>query len=591
MPQDQVDEVKSKVDIVSLLSEYITLKKAGRNYRANCPFHGEKTPSFMVSPELQIYKCFGCGETGDVFTFLEKREGMDFFEALKFLGDRVGVKIVSQDGGQMGEKERLYSLSSMASKFYSYMLLTHPSGKKALDYLTRERGLKMDTLKHFNLGFSPSFSRPLVNLLVNKKKYHADELVKAGLTYFKGRDLVDRFEGRIIFPLYDHRGNIIGFSGRLLPGDPREETSGKYINSPDTAIYHKSKVLYGLNWTKDVIKADKSALVVEGEIDLISLYQAGVRNVVAIKGSALTEEHADLLLRFTDKIILSLDSDIAGNMAARRGIAQAYKKGLEIRVLKLTDYKDPDEAVRKNPDAFRRAMDRAINIWDYLLEETFKKYDLSSGEGKRKVGREVVPILASIEDSIVQAHYIELTAKKLGVPESAVFSEVRRGKPEFEMAQISSVVEDKTPKDRRHKLEEELLSTIFLLDPKLLRDKDTKMLIITPLCKRILEEFEKFDSESKTFNISDFGKTLPRELFPGFSEMVLSLGDDGDTDALEKELLSVKKEINSLDIKEKMEILAKKMATIEGEKDKKGLSEARKEFSLLSKKLIELEEK
>ena len=591
MPQDQVEEVKGKTDIVALLSEYLTLKKAGRNYKANCPFHGEKTPSFMVSPELQIYKCFGCGAHGDCFTFLQEHERMDFYEALKFLAGRAGVKITPINAGQDNEKERLFSMSSLASKLYSYMLFTHPSGEKALSYLTRERGIRMDTLKHFNVGFSPSFSKPLVNLLINRKKFSSQELVRGGLTYYKGRDLVDRFEGRIIFPLYDHRGNCIGFSGRLLPGDPREESTGKYINSPETPIYHKSKVLYGLNWTKEHIKAEKSALIVEGEIDLMSLYQADIKNVVAIKGSALTEDHTDLLLRFTDKIILSLDADMAGNLAARRGIAQAYKKGLEIKVLKLIDYKDPDEAVRHNPEGFSRMVRNAVNIWDYLIEEAFSKYDVTSGEGKRKTGKEVVPILASIEDSIVRAHYTELVARKLEVPVGAVMSEVDHGKPEFEEEEQKSAVEKTENKSRRQKLEEELLSVAFLLDPRLLLEKVTRGLVTTNLCKRIIEEYESFTKSSSSFSISDFGKSLPAELFQGFSEMVLYEEDEMSLGDLKKELLSVKKEIEVMDIKEKMDKLANEMVKLEGEKNKNSLGGIRREFSELSNKLIELEEK
>src|SRR3990167_5278760 len=307
---DQVDEVKQKIDIVSLIGEYVQLKKAGRNYRALCPFHSEKTPSFMVSPELQIYKCFGCGESGDAFSFLEKYEGMDFGEALRFLADRAGIKLVALRPGEQGEKERLYEINNLASRFYHYILVGHPAGKQAYNYLTRERGLKAGTIETFQVGFSPDVPGAIRKFLVEKKKFADRELEKAGLSVL-GRAAIDRFRGRITFPLLDHRGNIVGFAGRTMPGAKTE--LAKYINSPETPIYHKSRVLYGLNLAKTRIKEKKTAIVVEGELDMISSWQAGVENTVAIKGSAFTEEQLRLLTRFCQKVILALDTDFAGD--------------------------------------------------------------------------------------------------------------------------------------------------------------------------------------------------------------------------------------------------------------------------------------
>src|SRR4030043_909411 len=296
--ESQVDEVKSRVGIVGLISEYIPLKKAGRNYKALCPFHGEKTPSFMVSPELQIYKCFGCGESGDAFSFLEKYEGMEFGEALKYLADKAGIKLKPLHPGQFGEKERFFEINRIASKFYNYVLLSHPAGKEALKYLTRERGLKIDILKKFQLGFSPYKEDALAKVLI-KRKYQESELINGGLVY-RGRGLVDRFSGRVIFPLFDHRSNVVGFAGRILPKDDKGDRA-KYINSPETPVYHKSRVLYGLDLAKAEIKRSKEVVIVEGELDMISSWQAGIKNVVAIKGSALTDEQIGLISRLAEK--------------------------------------------------------------------------------------------------------------------------------------------------------------------------------------------------------------------------------------------------------------------------------------------------
>ena len=410
---DQVEEVKQKTDIVALINEYLPLKKAGRNYRANCPFHGEKTPSFMVSPELQIYKCFGCSESGDAFSFLEKYEGMEFYEALKFLAQRTGVKLKAIGDKQYSEREKLYEINELAGKFYQYILAKHPAGKIARQYVLQKRGLKPETIKTFGIGFAPDIPDLLSKFLL-KKKYNHYDIEKTGLVFVGRGRVFDRFRGRVTFPLYDHRGNCIGMAGRILPEYERKEV-GKYINSPETPVYHKGNVLYGLNATRSEIKREKYAVVVEGEVDLISSWQAGIKNIVAIKGTALTPEQIKVLSRLTSKLVLALDSDLAGDSAARRGIEIAQSQGMEVRVVRTGEYKDPDEFARADPEGLKKAIQTAENVWDFLIEVIFAKHDPNTGEGKAKISREIVPILASIEDKIVQSHYISLVAKKLDV--------------------------------------------------------------------------------------------------------------------------------------------------------------------------------
>ena len=411
---DQVAEVKAKTDIVSIISERIELKKAGRNYKANCPFHGEKTASFMVSPELQIFKCFGCSEAGDVFSFLEKFEGMEFPEALKYLADRAGVKLTRGTFGDSTEKEQLIEINIQTLKFYNYMLTNQPVGKRALDYLLKDRGLKMEIIKEFQLGYSPENSYPLSNFLIGKKKFSPKMIQTAGIGIPSGANIYDRFSGRVIFPLFDHRGNPIGFAGRVLPWDKRD--TGKYINSPETPLYHKSSVLFGLNLTRPLIKKKKVAIVVEGELDLISSYQAGIKNVVAIKGSALTEDQVRLLSRFAPKFILALDSDFAGDAAARRGISVAENSGVEVKVAKITGFKDPDEAARGNIDSFKFDLIHAEGVWDFLIDSVMKRFNAETGEGKAKISKELVPILSEIEDKIVQSHYAKRCCREISVP-------------------------------------------------------------------------------------------------------------------------------------------------------------------------------
>lgn len=326
---DQVEEIKQKTDIVSLISEYLELKKAGRNYKAICPFHSEKTPSFVVSPELQMYKCFGCGEGGDVYTFLQKYEGMDFPEALRFLADKAQIKLISIRPEAAGEKEKLFQINSLAARFYNYLLLSHPIGKRALYYLEKQRGLSKDSIKRFLLGFSPEVPGSLVKFLVDKKKFQVKDLEKAGLLLFDSGRAVERFRGRIMFPIFDHRGNVVGFSGRILPSE-RSENLAKYINTPETPVFHKSNLLYGLSLTKEDIKGKKEAILVEGQMDVVSSWEKGITNIVAIGGSALTEEQVRLVSRFAERVVFALDTDFAGNSAARRGVVLAQEADLEV---------------------------------------------------------------------------------------------------------------------------------------------------------------------------------------------------------------------------------------------------------------------
>ena len=587
---DQVEEIKQKTDIVSLISEHIQLKKAGRNYKALCPFHSEKTPSFMVSPELQMFKCFGCGESGDIYSFLEKYEGMEFREALKLLADRAGVKLITRNLGEASEKEKLYQINTLASKFYNYVLLGHPRGKPALDYLTKERGITFETIKTFQLGFSPDVPGVLKRFLVDKKKFTVRDLERVGLVFVQDRLVSDKFRGRIIFPLFDHRGNIAGFSGRVMP--TAKSDLAKYINSPETPIYHKSNLLYGLNLSKSEIKEQKEAVFVEGELDMISSWQAGVKNTVAIKGSALTDEQVRLISRFTKKITLALDTDFAGDTAARRGISVAQKQGLEIQVARLGQYKDPDEAVRKNPPEFKKLLKETVNVWDFILDSIFSRFDLKTGEGKAKISSEVVPVLNSIPDKIVQAHYIGIVANRLKVPESAVSEQISQLKEELISEEEKKIIIPikKIEKSRRQLLEERLLTLAFQGDPKILLASNVNGLIATPLTKRICQEYEKFSQGHKDFSPSEFTENLPKELMNGFAELVLA--DTGeitaDTDDYKQELDLVIHDLEIVDLQHQLEESEAKIRQYEAEEEREKLKKEQEKFAELGQKLTKL---
>ena len=590
---DQVDEVKSKIDIVSLISEHIELKKAGRNYKALCPFHSEKSPSFIVSPEMQIFKCFGCSRSGDVITFLEEYEGMDFYEALKFLAARVGVTLKSFSGGKESEREKLYKINLLAARFYTYVLLNHPRGQEAIKYLTSQRGISIETIKTFQLGFSPDIPFAMKTFLVDKKKISLSDLERVGLIYLKDNRAFDRFRGRIIFPLYDHRGNVVGFSGRIIPGSPKADLK-KYINTPETEIYHKSRILFGLNLTKADIKKTKKAVIMEGEIDLISSWQVGVKNAVAIKGSALTPDQVSLLARYADTLILALDADVAGNEAAKRGIEIASRQGLEIRVVSLTGFKDPDEAAQKAPDKLFDAIDKATNVWDFIIDSTFARLSGKTGLEKAKISKEIVPVLAKIQDKIVQAHYINLVARKLGVPVEAVGQQIEHlDYKEVSGPKVEKITEA-SKKTRRELLEERYLAIGLRYNPEVLVEEELKNLITTPFARRILKEFSLFSKEQKIFDPSIFAGGLPGELVGGFTDLVLKdlPGVEKESpEKLKKELGLLEKELLVLSVKEKLEDAAKRIREIEKSKikDRKKLRVLQLEFGKLTKNLNELE--
>ena len=411
---DQVEEIKTKVDIVEIVNGYVTLKKAGRNWKANCPFHGEKTPSFNVNPELQIFKCFGCGEGGDVYTFLEKIEGMTFGEALKTLADRVGVKLTSYKPSQQEEeKERLLRINKLVFEVYQYLLTGHKTGGLALKYIL-DRGVNRDSVKKWGLGYAPDDWDFLTKFIVNKKGYLVSDLLKLGLLV-EGKNY-DRFRNRVMFPLNNSRGEVVGFAGRVLPGAD-EKSGGKYINTPETELYHKSELLYGFDLTRSEIKKDGFAIVVEGELDAICTYQVGIKNVVAIKGSALTEKQVEILRRVTDRVILALDADMAGNAAARRGIEIAEKMGLYVETVNwslVSGVKDAADLALGESEKLKELIEKPISIYTFFIDTVIKKFGTSI-EGKTRAIKDVLPLLSLIEDPVRKDEYLKELAKKTEV--------------------------------------------------------------------------------------------------------------------------------------------------------------------------------
>lgn len=564
---DSLEEIKQKIDIVSLISEYVQLKRAGRNFKALCPFHQERTPSFVVSPELQIWHCFGtCSEGGDVFKFLMKIEGMEFGEAVRFLAQRAGVKLTPRFGPPQGEKEQLYKVNAAAAAFYHYLLTRHSVGSAALSYLKKERGLRDDTLARFELGFSPDKPDAIAQFLVEKKGYKREDVQRVGLVVQGEKGLVDRFRGRIVFPLKNERGNVVGFSGRVLPKDEGKNLA-KYVNSPETPVYQKRRHLFGLDVTREAIKKEGFALLVEGEFDLLSCWQAGMHNVVAIKGTAFTEEQARLLTRFTTEAVLALDNDSAGDEATTLGIERALESGLTVRVTTLGAFKDPDEAVRADPARFMQKVKNAVGAYEFFIERAFAHFNPREGSGVAAISRELVPLLARIPDAILQAHYIRLVADKLRLSEDAVASQVEkvRAKEPVRAAQPKST-ETLPVKPRRELVEEQLVSLALQTNARFLTGEEMEGLLRMTVIVRIQEELKKFLAQSRKFSPRLFIESLPHELTESAASLLLAQLSPQEVSSAPRELERLRAQLVAADLSTQIEEITQKIKAQE-EKD------------------------
>ena len=423
--EDQVEEVKRKTDIVGLIGQYVALKKMGRHHKGLCPFHSEKTPSFMVNEEMGLYKCFGCGAGGDVIKFLMEIEGVDFREALERLAEKVGVKLVTRKSEFGSDKQKLLEVMELTARYYHWLLTESKAGVEARKYLN-ERKINDKLIETFNLGFSLQGWDNLMEYLTKKKGYSEVVLEKAGLISRRsGGGFFDKFRGRVMFPLQDSGGKVVGFTGRILP-DLAKEGEPKYLNSPETEIYHKGRILYGFYQARQAIREIKRAVLVEGQMDMISSFGAGVTETVAVGGTALTDEQIELLARLTSTIYLSLDADEAGIAAIKRSAELAEKRGLEIKVVQIDGGKDPDEIARNYPNKWREMVEGAVDVYEFVMTRSLEKNDIKTMSGIKKITEEGMPFFVKIENSVMREVWTKKLAEKLGVEASVVKAEMER---------------------------------------------------------------------------------------------------------------------------------------------------------------------
>ncbi len=423
IPNHIIEEIKQRADIVEVVSDALPLKKAGVNYRALCPFHEEKTPSFNVNPEKQIFHCFGCGEGGNAFSFVMKWENVSFPDAVRSLAARYGVAIPSDDGGKQNSQfDRLYSVMEAATSFYHNRLLKEPAGSQIRRYMEK-RGLTDATIQAFRLGFAPDAWDELTNHLKDKG-YDSATLEKAGLIKKSSRgNFIDRFRARVMFPISDPGGKVIAFGGRRL--DDKNKETAKYINSPETPVYHKSRVLYGYDLARKAARNEGAMIVVEGYTDVIALREAGVENCCACSGTAFTPAQAELIKRLCDKVILLFDSDKAGIAAAKRSGSILLDHELGVKVLTLKGYKDPDEYLSSHGQKeFLELAGKASSFVAFVIDQAVLGNDLSNIEGRVAAARETTPYIRRIKDAMERHYYMEILAEKTRIDVKALGNEV-----------------------------------------------------------------------------------------------------------------------------------------------------------------------
>lgn len=420
---DNITEIKSRLSIEDLVAQYVPLKKAGRSFKALCPFHKEKTPSFIVSPEKQIAYCFGCNRGGDIFKFVQEMEGVDFGGAIKLLAEKTGVKLTYDTkfaSQKKEEKQVLYDVNKKTADFFIKRLWETKEGKKVLNY-TKKRGLKEKTIKDFKLGLSPdSFEETYKYLL--KEGFTKQEIVNAGLGVAKDtecNDIYDRFRLRLIFPISDSQGRIVGFGGRVL----RKGDEPKYLNSPESLIYHKSSILYGFDLAKTFIKKEDQVVIVEGYMDVISSFQAGIKNVIASSGTAVAQSGLQFLKRYTKNFVFAFDSDEAGMEAMKRAVELAQPLDINIKIIKNEKYKDPDECIKENPKLWAKLISQASNYMDFYFDLAF-----SSGSNSKEVAATLLPVIKRVSNLVEKDQYVKKLALKLEVSPEVIYGELDKQK-------------------------------------------------------------------------------------------------------------------------------------------------------------------
>jgi len=581
-----IDEIKQKLDIVEVIGSYIKLKKAGANYRAVCPFHSEKKPSFFVSPVRQIWHCFGCGKGGDAFGFVKEIEGVEFGDALRILAQRAGVQLKPMRPELRTQRQRLYEICELSCQFFEKQLIEGNIGKKVKDYLLA-RKIDENSQALWRVGYSPDTWHSLSNFLISKG-YTREEIEKTGLGIKDEKgNFYDRFRGRIMFPIFDLNSQVVGFGGRVFESQKSKTENqapdmvAKYINIPNTLLYDKSQILYGLNGARVDIRKKNGCVLVEGYIDVILSHQAGIKNVVSTSGTALTSYQLNILKRYSENLILAFDMDVGGDSATKRGIDLAQEAGFDIKVVILPQEKDPGDVISENPKDWEKAIEGTKSILDFYFENAFSKSDKTTPEGKKEISKILLPVLKRIPNKIVQSHWIQKLAKELKTGEENVLAELDKVKIETtEQMQSKKPDLEIRKKTRKELLEEKMIFTAL---------KDQKALLLLEK-----EDFDFLSTNTVEILTSlkdiglDFDK-LKEKLSPDSFEILnlIFLETEIKDEEMEfkGEFEKCLNEIRCLMLKGELKNISDRIKEAEEKKDSKEIKLLTEKFSELVKKI------
>ena len=596
MLDSPIDEIKNRLDIVDVVGSYVKLQKTGANYRAPCPFHSDKKPSFFVSPSRQIWHCFGCGKGGDIFAFIREIEGVEFGDALKILAQRAGVELKREDPKIKTERKRLFEICELSCQFFEKQLEKSENGKKAKEYLLK-RGLKEETIKKWRLGYAPNNWRSLSDFLVGKG-YTREEVLKAGLSLKseKKENYYDRFRGRIMFPVFNITSQVIGFGGRVFEEVKKNDEGGKYINISNTLLYDKSRTLYGLNMANLEIRRKDFCILVEGYMDAIMVNQSGFENVVAASGTGLTEYQLRILKRYSDNLFTAFDMDVAGDSATKRGIDLAQSLGFNIKVITMPEDLDPADVVLKDSKLWEDLVKNAKTIHDFYFEKVLKDFNRDTIEGKKEIAKTILPIIKNIPNKIEQTLWVKDLSEILNVKEEDVFEELKKiptsqnfkledNKIEEEIDKNIKepfYVSSKTKKD----MLQEYLITLFLKFPQLascLKEEDLRL--FSPQYLQIIKTMTSPQNANYLDkNLENNIKSLIDML--SFRAEVMEI-DPGIN--LEKEFQYCLKEIKVLNIKDKLNEIGFKIKEAEGQNNSSQIQKLMEDFNSYSKIKNDLE--
>ncbi len=469
---NQTEEIKARIDLVEVIQEYIKLTPAGvNNFRALCPFHNEKTPSMMISKDKQIWHCFGCGEGGDVFTWLQKMEGMDFPESLRVLAKKANIKLEYHQPEMSTKKTKLLDINKQAVEYWHNLLLKDPNAEPVRKYL-EGRQLKQETILEWQLGWAKDSWDDLFKYL-KSLGYEDKDIVDAGVVSQSQKDnkYYDRFRNRLIFPINNHHGQPVGCSARTMSGE-----DAKYINTPQTQVYNKSYILFGLDKAKQYMKRQDYTILVEGNMDVIAVSQAGTKNVVAVSGTALTLEQIHLLKRYSKNVMIAFDADQAGQRAALRGLDLAWQEGLNVKIIVLKAGKDPDECIKQDKQLWLDSIKDAVNIIDYYFDITLKDLDLTRSDHKKKAATVLLPIIAKLPDAIDRTHYIQKLASFIAVDDKILEDKINSLKTDRRSTIVKQSPQPSIQNIDTMKMLTERVLALLLSDIKLLADVEQRLM-------------------------------------------------------------------------------------------------------------------